>query len=430
MKNIIKGLFTEKSAKIAVGTLGISIVAAGSTFAATEAIANINSSKTDFCVTAYWESDSSIRAQAGSCDNSIHPGPGGETGGEEDGESVTYNGETIVGWASNDLSTVKSDEKDFNVKNGMLSTYTDFVNNKDFPKDFVNAAKDRDAALLIAWEPWNWDNGIDQPDFKPTKITAGDYDTHITEWLTEAQSATKDAAILVRFAPEMNDAVRPWSFGVNGGNTADEYIEMWKHVYQIKESVAPDVEFMWTPLVAGSDGKGNSTEISDFYPGTEYVDMLALDGFNWGDVQNSSTCGWQSYEDVFKAPVNEIKSLSGGKPWGIAEVASVSMGEENFQPGGKCNDAWGWVYDWPESGEFYKTPQDWITQAGWTKAMINNAHKDGALFVNMFNAQKETDWRLNSTDEGKKVLTQLKENVGIKAGEDNSSDLINSALGK
>lgn len=430
MKNIIKGVFTQKSAKIAVGTLGVGIIATGSTFAATEALANIDSTKTDFCVTAYWEDDSTIRAQAGNCENSAHPGSGDNSDNEGVDETVTYKGETIVGWASKSLNTMKSDEDDFNVKNGILSTYTDFVNNKEFPNDFVKAAKSRESALLIAWEPWNWDNGVNQPEFKPNRITAGDYDSYITEWLNEAQAATEDAAILVRFAPEMNDAVRPWSFGVNGGNTADEYIEMWKHVYEIKESVAPDVEFMWTPLVAGSDGGGNPTKISDFYPGTEYVDILALDGFNWGDVQNSQACGWQSYDDIFKDPVQEIKTLSGGKPWGIAEVASVSMGEENFQAGGKCNSFWGWVYESPESGEFYKTPQDWITQAGWTKAMINNAHKDGALFVNMFNTQKETDWRLNSTDEGKKVLTQMKENIGIKAGEDNSSALINSALGK
>lgn len=343
-----------------------------------------------------------------------------------------YTNETILGWASNDLSAVASDESAFGVKNGMLSTYVDFVNHSTFPTDFASAASSRDAALLIAWEPYNWDDtSLNQTSLRPANIAAGNYDAYITDWLKNAQGYAKNNTIMVRFAPEMNDAVRPWSVGVNGGNTPQDYINMWKHVYDIKKTVAPDVIMVWNPLVAGSDPSGNPVSLSSVYPGSAYVDVLALDGFNWADIQNPGTCGWQSYDDVFKNPIAEVKTLANGKPWGIAEVASASKPDSYFRSGGPCYDAWGsWVYNWPEKAPYYSTASDWITQAGWMKTMMQQAHADGALFVNMFNTQKETDWRLNSTTDGAGVLTALKADTAFKAGEDNSGGYIKAALKK
>lgn len=342
-----------------------------------------------------------------------------------------YSGQTAVGWASNSLASMSQDEADFGKQNGMLSTYADFASGAAFPTDHATAAAARKSALLIAWEPYDWNNpSLDQTDLRPANIAAGNKDAHITNWLKQAQGYAKSGTIMVRFAPEMNDAIRPWSVGVNGGNTAADYIAMWKHVYAIKQAVAPDVIMVWNPLVAGSDGAGNPVSISSVYPGTDFVDMLALDGFNWADTQDpgSTTCNWQSYDDVFKNPIAEIKTLAGGKPWGIAEVASASKPDSYFQPGGTCNSAWGWVYEWPESGEFYKTPSDWITQAGWMKVMMQKAHADGASFVNMFNTTKETDWRLNSTEEGKLVPGTVAADPLIIFGQQDSGAYMKAAL--
>jgi hypothetical protein len=204
---------------------------------------------------------------------------------------------------------------------------------------------------------------------------------------------------------------------------------MWKHVYNIKKTVAPDVIMVWNPLVAGSDLNGNVVSFSSVYPGSNYVDVLALDGFNWANVRNSNICGWQSYEDVFSGAVTEIKTLANGKPWGIAEVASASRGDSYFRQGGNCYNDWGtWVYEWPENPPYYSTANDWITQAGWMKTMMQQAHQDGALFVNMFNTQKETDWRLNSTVEGTHVLQTVKTNTAFKTGENHSEDYIKAAV--
>lgn len=372
-----------------------------------------------FCVKAV-NADNNVSV-TGNCvigNSPLPENPG--SGGSENQTPKERTDETIVGWASQNIGSIADDEASLGAKNGMLSTYVDFANNSSFPHDFVSEAAKRDAVLLIAWEPWNWDaDHLNQPDFHPNKVAAGDYDDYMIEWLREAEKQNAKTPILVRFAPEMNDAVRPWSIGTNGGVTGDDYIAMWRHVYELKEAYAPSISLMWNPLVDGSDPSGEATTLAEAFPGESFVDMTALDGFNWGQVQNPKDgCGWQSYNDIFGAPVAELKKLAPSKPWGIAETASVSMDESNFQEGGACGSAWSWVYDWPESGDFYKTPQDWITQAGWTKTMIQNANKDGAFFVNMFNVQKETDWRLQSTDLGKSVFGDVKATSPVKTGED------------
>lgn len=396
-------------------------------------VAHADDSGSDVCVTSKWNADPKIFKQVGSC--ATTPAPDGSNPDESNPSApISYNGETIVGWASQNLSTISQDESELGVKNGMLSTYVDFVNHKEFPDDFAAAAKSRGASLLIAWEPYDMDREdpvthktiIDQTEFKPTAITSGSYDAYLTDWLMKAQEKTKDSSILVRFAPEMNDAVRPWSIGVNGGNTRQDYIDMWRHVYNIKKITAPDVKMMWNPLVAGSDLSGNAVSLESVYPGSAYVDILALDGFNWADVQKTGACNWQSYDDVFGGPVTEIKRLAAGKPWGIAETASVSRPDSFFRTGACAGDWGSWVYAQPPTG-YYQTTSDWITQAGWMKVMMQRAHDDGALFVNMFNTNKETDWRLNSTEDGKLVLGGLSTNGTVTSGS-TSSDLIKAAL--
>lgn len=313
--------------------------------------------------------------------------------------------EMILGWASHDLGTMVTEEQQFGRVNGMLSTYVDFVQSPNFPHDFADAAAQRGSSLLIAWEPWDWNVAADQqPQFAPRRITAGDYDTYLISWLTQAATRTDGAEIIVRFAPEMDDSMRPWSSGT-GANTPAEYIAMWRHVYALKQAIAPEVIFLWNPLNYGA----GPYPFEAYYPGAAHVDALALDGFNWSNHRPGAP-GWQSTEDVFgftraDGPVVRLKALAAGKPWGIAEVASAPDDPADFQPGGPFYAAWGtWVFQWPENPPYEATAADWITQEGWTRMLIERARDHGASFVNYFHTNKETDWRLTDTAAGRSVF--------------------------
>lgn len=321
--------------------------------------------------------------------------------------SVLASGSTTLGWASHDLTTMAAEEQAFGRDNGMLSTYVDFVQSPEFPDAYADAAETRGSALLIAWEPWDWNRPADaQPEFAPRLIAAGDYDAHLTSWLTDAASYSADVEILVRFAPEMDDSSRPWSSGTAAGaNTPSEYIAMWRHVYALKQAIAPDLIFVWNPLNYGA----GPYAFEDYYPGDAYVDALALDGFNWG-YEVAGSAGWQSPDDVFgfadpTGPVQRLKALAGSKPWGIAEAASAPDDPADFTGGGQGYAAWGtWVFDWPENPPYEAAADDWITQEGWSRMLIERSRDAGASFVNFFHTVKETDWRLTDTPIGRSVF--------------------------
>ena len=56
-------------------------------------------------------------------------------------------------------------------------------------------------------------------------------------------------------------------------------------------SAPTNVSWVWCPYVNNGD-----LPFMDFYPGNEWVDWLALDGFNWG-----SPIAWQSFPKIFDA---------------------------------------------------------------------------------------------------------------------------------
>ena len=333
-------------------------------------------------------------------------------------------GKMVVGWASHDLATLATDESNFAIKNGMVSTYTDFVQSPDFPVNYLQAAETRGAALLISLEPWDWNLPANQqPDFAPRLIAGGSQDAHITAWLKEAQSYSSRTQIIVRFAPEMNDTSRPWASGIGtvgyAESTPAEYIAMWRHVAAIRNAVAPNVLLMWNPLNYGA----GPYEFESFYPGDAYIDVLGINGFNWSD-QRAGSPGWQDptavfgFNDATNGPIPRLKALAGSKPWGIAETASASDVPAYFQPGGKYYSSYGsWVFDYPENPPYEATANDWITQEGWTRMLIRRAYNSGAGYVNLFHTNKETDWRLTDTTVGKSVFTDSRAwNANITGG--------------
>jgi glycosyltransferase involved in cell wall biosynthesis len=96
-------------------------------------------------------------------------------------------------------------------------------------------------------------------------------------------------------------------------------------------------------------------------PSDSYVDLLCMDGYNWGNTNG----GWQSFNQLFGATYNQLTALS-NKDIFIGETASAEQG------GSKAN---------------------WITDA--YGPAIDSMPK--IMGINWFNANKEKDWRVNST---------------------------------
>lgn len=233
---------------------------------------------------------------------------------------------------------------------------------KDFrqppPLAELDAIRARGAETLLTWEPWAWGGGVDQPAYSLDRIAAGDFDDYIRQWGTALGNWGQP--VHLRFGHEMNGDWYPWAEGVNGNGTGD-YIAAYRHVHDVVASTgATNISWVWNPNVP----YWGSTPLSQLYPGDGYVDVAALDGYNWGSSQSWST--WQEPGLLFGEGLSQVRQVAPGKPIMIAETASSELG------GSKAA--------WNTSLFSYLSAQPDITALIW------------------FHIDKEADWRINSSD--------------------------------
>jgi Glycosyl hydrolase family 26 len=218
------------------------------------------------------------------------------------------------------------------------------------------------ATPVLTLEPWVPDAGVDQSSYALARIAAGDHDAALRRWAAELQAW--NSPVLLRFAHEMNATWYPWSVGVNG-NTAADYLAAWNHLHDIfTDSGADQVSFVWAPNVPYP---GDTVDMAAVFPGPDAVDVLGVDGYNWGAGDGQE---WQSPADLFGPALATLNELPGDLPILLTETASA---------------------EGAESG---------VAKAAWiTEFTEFAAHADGVTGFLWFQAQKERDWRFNSTQQ-------------------------------
>lgn len=189
---------------------------------------------------------------------------------------------------------------------------------REFDRAKMDAVAARGATPMVTWDPWVWTDGADQPEYAPRRIAAGAFDDYIRQWARAAKGWGK--RIYLRFAHEMNAPYYPWGVG-NNGNTAQEFVAAWRRVVDIfRAEGAKEVRWVWAPNVAYS----GTAPFRDVYPGRNYVDVIAVDGYNWGT--SVSWHSWKSFTDVFAESYDSLAALDSRKPMMIAETASTEEG--------------------------------------------------------------------------------------------------------
>lgn len=228
---------------------------------------------------------------------------------------------------------------------------------QDFPAQTAAYVASSGAIPLLTWEPWDWSGGgAAQPDYRLSRITAGAFDPYVRRFAQQAKAFGKP--VYLRFAPEMNGDWNPWSEQVNGNRPGD-FVKAWKHVRSVFASVgATNVRWVWTPIVE----YGGSTPLKGLYPGDASVDVVGLDGYNWGSTKPN--IGWKSFSQVFGPSLTAVRSLS-RKPLWIAEIGCTEQGG---------------------------------SKAAWVDDMFATVAADSRVDALVwFDADKETDWRINSS---------------------------------
>ncbi|WP_434994796.1 glycoside hydrolase family 26 protein [Arthrobacter sp. Ld5] len=237
----------------------------------------------------------------------------------------------------------------------IVLSYKDF--NQPAPIAELDAVRARGAETLLTWEPWTWGGGTEQPAYSLDRIAAGEFDAYLREWGTAL--GRWGQPVYLRFAHEMNGDWYPWAVGVNG-NTAADYVAAYRHVHDVVASTgATNISWVWNPNVP----YWGSTPLDQLYPGGGYVDVAALDGYNWGTSQSWSS--WQEPEALFGEGIAQLRHLAPGTPIMIGETASSELGGSKPQ---------------------------------WISALFGyvSAQPDVVALV-WFHIAKETDWRIDSS---------------------------------
>jgi beta-mannanase len=202
----------------------------------------------------------------------------------------------------------------------VLMWYQDWIHECDFPIAAMENARMSGAMPMLTWEPW--DNALgtaNQPAFRLVSIAHGAFDGHIRRWA--AQARAWGHPLYLRFAHEMNGSWYPWGTQTGNplGNTAADYVDAWRHVHAIFAQAGPaNVRWVWSPNITYA----GATPFADVYPGDDYVDWVALDGYN---SVKASAAPWRSLAELFAHSYDILSSLT-GKPMLIAEMASSEHG--------------------------------------------------------------------------------------------------------
>lgn len=169
----------------------------------------------------------------------------------------------------------------------------------DFPLHYKTNVGQAGKTLVVFWEP----------SFGYDKIISGSYDSYIAKFASDAKLYSYPV-ILVPF-DEMNLNESAWGYGANN-NTATKFVTAWKRIKGLFSS-ATNVKFAIAyNNVSIPNISGNTFD--DYYPGSDYVDYVGVDGFNFGNP-------WQDFGTVFDSSINQLQKYN--KPIYIFSTATI-----------------------------------------------------------------------------------------------------------
>ena len=219
----------------------------------------------------------------------------------------------------------------------------------------------RASTPIISLELSTW--GRERPGYLQD-IVAGKYDNFFTQWGRDA--AEWDKPILLRFGFEMNGDWFHW------GQQPEAFIAAWRHAHDLMAQAGADkVQWTFNPNVLYGAMTADD-DIHAYYPGDAYVDMVALDGYNFGD-NHSEWHSWQSYHEVFESSIQAMTRYD--KPLILTEVG--------------CAD----------------DPRKAAWLADCLQRVQNDSRVDGIVFFHYDKrSENEHNWRIDSDPESLNVF--------------------------
>ena len=135
-----------------------------------------------------------------------------------------------------------------------------------------------------------------------------------------------------------------------------------------------------------ADTYAETTDVRTIWPGTGYVDVLGLDGYNWG---NGGIFRWREFTDIFAAQYARLTALHPTAPVWICEYGSKEPTRADGAPVDASHSKGQWMQNLLATRSFPRI----TTLVG-------------------FDVLKERDWRASSSSGS---LTALRSAVAARA---------------
>jgi hypothetical protein len=269
-------------------------------------------------------------------------------------ESGAYHG------ALTDLDRLGELECSVGKKFSLLKIYQAFWH-KGFFDDLANRIDSHGAVVFLNLDPVIDDDPsslVSEVNLNACQVLSGDYDNTIITFATQIKNW--EQPLLFSFAGEMNGDWAGWSGAKNFGpgcsqtytETSDlygqygcvtetiecadgpeRYRDMYRHIHDIfaTEGVT-NVTWVWVVNHESfpDDGVHLWNQLTNYYPGDAYVDVISVDGYNWG---RDELGGWRTFDEVFSETLTILSNTYPTKPLIIGEFASA----EGTTPISKAN---------------------------------------------------------------------------------------------
>lgn len=238
-----------------------------------------------------------------------------------------------------------------------------------FPEESLNAIWDLGSLPCITWEPFYLENN-QRVTVLTNDVLTGVYDAYLIAF---AQAVKKwKHPVIIRFAHEMNLQQYHWGTAKEQPDLKNplNYVGMYRYVVDLfKRERVHNVLWAFCPN-ADSVPEVLWNDPVMYDPGDNYIDILGMDGYNWGNTIPNSQ--WRTFEEIFAVLYKKLTSLYPDKPIFIFETASVK-------------------------GD--------ISQEQWIQEAIKVCQKWEITALIWFDVNKENDWRIHLPEAAKSAFT-------------------------
>lgn len=215
----------------------------------------------------------------------------------------------------------------------------------------------------------SWDMGP----YRYSTWSAGKHNAYLDNLVSCAKSYPY--TVYVRPWPEMNGDWQEFQPDATGstvyGGTYSEFIAAWRYVVTyFRSRGVNNIKWVFNPT---TDVYSGTTDVRNIWPGTEFVDVLGLDGYNWG---NGGPFTWQEFKTIYSVQYARLTALHPTAPVWVCETGCKEPLINDGSPIDITHSKADWI-----SNMFKDIPTYFsrITTVCW------------------FNEKKERDWRLESS---------------------------------